>query len=387
MPDHTTIRDWLLRLGIATLEEPIETADDWVWMADHSNQIGQEKVLCVLGVRASELPEPGTPLKYEDMRVLKVQPGTSWTRKDMALAYQELAQAYGAPRAVLSDGAVELRDGAEVLKTQREDTIVLGDFKHHAANGMKSLLEKDPRFQEFSKEVGLTRSRVQQTELSHLTPPSPKPKSRFMNLAATLRWAGVVLWLLRNPQAQSRTDFSPQRFEEKFGWLCAFKEDLALWQEYQDVISTSVTFLNEQGVFPGAEKALRQQIQGSLNHETTRKLGERLLTFVSDAETLLKDGERLPLSTEILESCFSKYKQMERQHSKGGLTSLLGSFAALLNPITPAEVTKSFATVKVQDVKTWIDENLGETVGSRRRSAYAEYKKSTKRATKQPTKT
>lgn len=376
-----------MRLGIGFLEEPIEKGGDWVWVVDHSNQIGKEKVLCVLGVRASELPEPGTPLKHKDMRVLKVQPGTKWKREDTAKVFEELAERIGAPRAVLSDGAVELRDGAEVLKTKREDTIVLGDFKHRAANVMKSFFEKDPRFQEFTKKVNLTRSRVQQTELAHLTPPSPKLKARFMNLAPMLVWASVVWWLLRNPQAESRKGLSPDRFEEKFGWLREFEKDLAVWQECQDVISTSLTFINEQGLFAGAEQALRQQIGSSLKHKTTQKLADRLLIFVSDSEKLLNKGERLPLSTEILESCFSKYKQMERQHSKGGFTSLLGSFAALLEPITPEQVTNAFAKVTGKDVKKWIDDNLGQTVGARRRSAYAEYKKSTKRATKQPAKT
>ena len=51
LPDWTTIRTWLLRVGVAALREPIEPADDWVWMADHSNQIGPEKALVVLGVR------------------------------------------------------------------------------------------------------------------------------------------------------------------------------------------------------------------------------------------------------------------------------------------------------------------------------------------------
>ncbi len=45
LPDWTSIRTWLCRFGVATLEEPVEAADDWVWMADHSNQIGREKVL------------------------------------------------------------------------------------------------------------------------------------------------------------------------------------------------------------------------------------------------------------------------------------------------------------------------------------------------------
>jgi hypothetical protein len=385
VPDHTAIRTWLLRLGIAELERPVERADDWVWIVDHSNQIGKEKVLCILGIRASKLPPPGTALRHGDLRVLKVLPGTSWKREDMARVYKELAEEIGPPRVVLSDGAVELQAGALVLKTTSKDTIVLRDFKHFAANEMKSLIGKTPRFETFHKELGPTRSRVQQTELAHLTPPSPKPKARFMNLKATLIWADVVLWLLRHPKAESRKGLASKRLKEKFGWLCEYENDLAAWQECQEVISASVTFINEHGVFPGAEGALREKIAGFPIHPTSRELADRLLKFVKDSERLLKDKERLPLSTEILESCFSKSKQMERQHAKGGFTSLLGSFAALLHPTTPEEVTKAFAKIKVKDVRGWIEKNLGTTLGSRRRSTYQEHKKATKRATKQTT--
>lgn len=374
-----------MRLGIAELEKPVERADDWVWLVDHSNQIGPEKVLCILGVRASQLPPPGTALRHQDLRVLKVLPGTAWKREDMARVYADLAEQIGPPRAVLSDGAVELQEGAQVLKTLRDDTLVLGDFKHYAANVLKSLIGKDPRFQAFSQELGQTRSRIQQTELAHLTPPAPKPKSRFMNLSATLRWAGVVSWLLNHPEARSRCGLSPQRLEDKLGWLRQYEPDLAVWQECQAVISAGVTFINQQGVCAGAARGLRAQIAGLASQATSRKLAARLLKFVKQAEALLKDGERLPLSTEILESCFSKYKQLERQHSKGGFTSLVGSFAALLQPATPDKVREAFARVRVKDVHAWIDKHLGPTVGSRRRSTYHEHKTATNRATKTQT--
>lgn len=45
LPDGTTVRTGMMRVGVAAIEEPVEQADDWVWMADHSNQIGQEKAL------------------------------------------------------------------------------------------------------------------------------------------------------------------------------------------------------------------------------------------------------------------------------------------------------------------------------------------------------
>jgi hypothetical protein len=381
VPHWTAMRNWLGRLGIAAMKEPIEPGDDWVWMADHSNQIGPEKALVVLGIRASSLPEPGTTLKHEDVRVLTVQPGTQWKREDVGKVYGELADQFGPPRAVLSDAAVELRESVDSLRERRSDTIHLGDFKHHAANVLKSLVGNEKRFQEFTTQAGRTRSAIQQTELAHLTPPSPKPKSRFMNLAATLHWASAMLWLLQNPQAKSREGLADERLEEKLGWLREFADDLTVWQECQQVISVSVTFINEQGLYRGASTGLRKKIGTWAVHDKSKHLAERLLMFLEAAEKQLKEGERLPMSTEILESSFSLYKQLERQHSKGGFTSLLSTFAALLKPTTAQQVAAAFRKVSNKELKNWSAEQLGATLTSRRRAIYLEYKKTRTRAT------
>ena len=54
-----------------------------------------------------------------------------------------------------------------------------------------------------------------------------------------------------------------------------------------------------------------------------RRVSEELQKFLVTQEAHLKPGERLPLSTEILESSFGLYKQLEGQHSKLGFSSLL----------------------------------------------------------------
>lgn len=381
IPDATSIRNWTLRTGVAAIQEPVEQGDDWVWMADHSNQIGPEKALVVLGVRASKMPEKGKALKHEDVHVLTVQPGTSWTRGDMGKVYKDLAKKHGPPRAVLTDGAVELREGAECLKNKRSDTIVLQDFKHKAANFLKRLLGKEERFAKFNAMVGKTRSAIQQTELAHLTPPSSKQKARFMNLQALLEWAAAVLWLLANPEAKSRRLVTTERLEEKLGWLRSFQGELTEWREHQQVISRGLTFINEQGLFRGASRQLRTALFANLQHSASRRLAKQLVKFVVAAERQLKVGERLPLSTEILESTFALYKHLERQHSKGGFTSLLAGFAALTKKWTPQSITQAFSRVKTKDVKEWIKANLGDTLTSKRRVTYQEYRDATRIAT------
>ena len=125
----------------------------------------------------------------------------------MTEVYQQLAlRCGGPPLALIVDGAIELREGAEPLQKQRETMLILRDFKHFAANTLKKVVGEDGRFKEFSTELGRTRSAIQQTELAHFTPPSPKSKARFMNRAHD-----SLCFLTQRCRG-------PQRFAKKEDW-------------------------------------------------------------------------------------------------------------------------------------------------------------------------
>jgi hypothetical protein len=113
---------------------------------------------------------------------------------------------------------------------------------------------------------------------------------------------------------------------------------------------------------------------GFVTGAVSQTVADGLLEFLRDHELKLQDGQRLPMSPEILESCFGLFKQLERQHSKGGFTSLLASFGALLQLATPESVRDAFGRVSVKQMRTWVSDNLGTTVPSKRKTAYAESK-------------
>jgi len=374
LPDWTTVRGWLMRLGVAALEAPLEEADDWIWMADHSNQIGQEKALAIIGIRTSNMPPAGVAIRHEDVRLLLLEPAVNWKTDDVAAAYQRLAEKAGPPLAVITDGACELRDSVETLQAERENTILLSDFKHFAANVLKKVVGADERFGEFTSQSGSTRSAIQQTELAHFTPVSPKPKARFMNLSATLKWANMVLWHLAHAHSVARQEITTSRMNDKLGWLRKYRDDIQRWSRCQDVVSTAVTFVNEQGLFRGGANQLAEFLRSLDLCDVSQTVADQLMEFLRDHELKLTDDQRLPLSTEILESCFGLFKQLERQHSKGGFTSLLASFGALLQPVTPESVRTAFDQVSVKQMRTWVSNNLGTTVPSKRQTAYTESK-------------
>lgn len=153
------------------------------------------------------------------------------------------------------------------------------------------------------------------------------------------------------------------------------------WQECQNVISTTLTLINQQGLFRGVAKQVRNLVARLADHPMSKQLADTVFEFLRENEKQLRPKERLPMSTEILESSFSLYKQLEKQHSKSGFTSLLLTFPTLLRETTPKEVTASFQRVKVADVKQWVKKHLPSTLTSKRQIVFKEPRIKTKTKT------
>lgn len=376
IPSYQTIRLWMQRIGLDRMQS-VKKVSGGVWLTDHTNQIGKEKVMVVLRVSGRRLPRQGIPLRHEDVEVLAVMPGEEWKREDVGKVYQATAERYGYPRAIESDGAVELREPAEKLGKLREKPLVLRDPKHFLANKFEALLRQDAQYQAFVQKHGGARSALQQTELAHLMPPAFKVKARFMNLAPMLSWASAILWHLDHPESQSRRGVTESRMIEKLGWVRDFASSIQQWQVCQEVVSTALTFINRQGIFRGAAKQFRKLATRLTHHPMSQQLVQTVVEFLRKTERRLRPNERLPLSTEVLESSFALYKQLEKQHSKSGFTSLLLAYPTLPRATTPREVARSFARVKVADVKHWVENHLPSTLTSKRLLMFREARTNT----------
>lgn len=378
IPSFSAIRIWMCRAGIAQLQMPIE-GDDWIWFCDHSNQIGQEKILEIIGIRASDLPAHGETLPVDKMQVLATIPGIRWTADDVAREYKKLAARIGMPKFVVTDGASELRESVNVLENNGEKPLLLRDMKHFAANVFEKLIGKDERFQLYLSKLGQTRSHVQQTELGHFTPSSQKPKARFMNLGPSLRWGKMVSYHLSHHRSESRKGITAARMNAKLGWVRDFRDELAIWNRCEEVMQTSLSFINRHGVYHGAAAemevaltAVRKDHPADCSLSATME--SELITFVRESELLLSKGDRALLSTENLESFFGRYKGLEGQHSKGGFTSLIAAMPALTIDWTAERVRQSLSLVSVKRMNEWVRENLGTTMTSKRATAYKEAK-------------
>jgi hypothetical protein len=371
IPHWTTGRLWLLRLGHALLTMALEKADDWAWVIDHSVQIGQDKCLVILGIRLSKLPKRGECLCHTDMHLVALVPQTSWTREEVDQALEVASKRTGVPRVIVDDHGVDIAGGVSFFQERHPKTVEIYDAKHKAACLLKSRLEKNPRWQEFGQKTTQTRCAIQQTEMAFLVPPGPKPKARFMNLAAHLRWAANVLAVLRKPSAEVLKHVSPERLEEKLGWLREFGGDVAEWSEWQTLVNVTVEFVDRQGLYRGVAKELRTELRGHQMHPSSQHLARELVVFVAQQARRAKSDERFPGSTEVLESCFGRFKQLEKQQARGGFTSLLLGFGALLAQTGTDVIKQAMQHSRTKNVFEWCRENLGTTLFGKRKLAFA----------------
>jgi len=133
VPSWYTGRLWLLRVGYYKLTRAKEPATDWVWIIDHTIQLGVQKCLVILGVRLSALPPSGTCLRHEHVEPIALVPVQTSTG---AVVYQQLTDAIahtGVPREILSDGGSDLQAGIALFQHAHPETQAIYDIKHKTA--------------------------------------------------------------------------------------------------------------------------------------------------------------------------------------------------------------------------------------------------------------
>jgi hypothetical protein len=369
IPAWSTGRLWLLRIGLAALLRPLTIADDWIWLIDHSIQIGQCKCLVILGIRRSQLPV-GRPLCHQDMEPIALVPMMNSTKVTVAEQLEDAVKRTGVPRAILSDRGSDLHGGAEIFRQSHPETIELQDIKHKAACLLKARLEGDERWKQYASLVGQTKFSLQQTELAFLAPPSQRSKARFMNLGGLVEWGRKTLALVDDPSGLFVLGVTAERVREKLGWLAEYREALGEWSAWHDVIEQTLDFVRNQGYFVGAGLKLGGALPEASG--TTGELRDQLIAFVRGESAKADVGERLPGSTEVLESCFGKLKALEQDQSKSGFTAFVLSVGAMVSKRSLESIRQGLEKCRVRDVLDWCREQLGQSVQSKRKEAYGQ---------------
>lgn len=374
-PSWYSGRLWLMRIGYYKLFREKEIADDWIWIIDHTIQIGNEKCLIILGIRQSALPVGELYMNHEDEEPIALLPVK---KSNGQIVYEQLegvVEKTGVPRQILSDHGTDVKSGIEKFCQVHKQTCFSYDIKHKGASVLKRELRNDESWKRFIQKASKTGKKVQQTPMAHLAPPNQRSKARYLNVDTLVNWGRNALTYLDSLHVGDWEN-DLKVIQEKLGWLYQYRDHLAQWQELIDGVKSVEDYIKFIGIYPGCHIDLREQLDMDLTTRRANNVRNELVCFVEQLSRDARDGERLLGSSEIIESVIGKVKSLEQHQARSGFTGMLLSLPAMLSKTTKDVIQKALESVPTKKVFQWVEENIGQSVQSKKIEALSVVKKS-----------
>jgi hypothetical protein len=366
----STTRDWLLKLGLFNLEQTHE-GDDWVWIIDSSIQMGCMKCLLILGIRLTTLKNrENFILSHSDLKPIVLKTIESCPGEVVKEALNEAKKKTQGAVAIISDEGSELKRGVRLFQKEQpagQQTIHLHDITHKADLVLKKELEKDDKWKEFTRQMTNTTQQLKLTSSSHLIPPKQRQKKRMRSEIDIIEWGIKICNYLDNGKANELE-------KNTLSWVLNYRCQLNIYQEMANLFDMSTKEVREQGYRRETIKILKKRGATIACSKRSRSFFWKILATVEEETRKVPSGSRLPGCTEVIESLFGKFKQLEKNHASGGLTSLVLSLPALVGEVTLEIVKNAMEKISIKQVKNWIKENLGCTFWSQRRSNFSDEK-------------
>ena len=380
-PHFTTIKSWVERLGLYELTRPKQKRDDWIFIADFTVELGQEKAFVIYGIPHKYwlhniLPQRRA-LKHTDGQILALEITTSPTGEWVQSVLNSVSSRVGIPFQIISDHASNLKKDIQLFQSHHPSIIYTYDLTHAMAKLLEKELFADELFPNFLSDCHQCRLEIQQTEFAFATPPPQRSKSRFFNLDPLLRWAttlvSIPLLKFFKLLPNYHRDRISRRFFAKFSWLFRYQRHIKLWSLLLHMTRSLETLLKTYGL-NSASIYLYHQYLSSLHlpssflpfqHQIFHYLHSQLPSHIS--HTILP-------SSDILESLFGRYKHFSQRSPLQELRSLL-----LTIPLSTVNLTKQFihdalTTITNSDLSQWVDSTFGQSMLSKRNSLFSNNK-------------
>jgi len=363
-PAYTTIRQWLCKLGLYKLYASKNTEERWFYFIDNSVQMGPQKCTLVLGLRQSKFKACPT---LADVEPLALRVGTTTSGVVIKEVLEEAFQKTGIPLAVISDEGSDLKKGVSLFSDQRERAVPhLFDISHKIDNIFKAELQSDKIWEAFKEDAKACVQNLKLTSLAHLSPPKQRTKGRMHSAFGLIHWGKNLL----NYATTNLEGSANHKEKNKIEWIYRFQFSLDIYLTFEKICKTALTLVHNFGYCRRLASAFIQRTKDLCKQD------DRIFFFRKKIEKILREeeekvpvGKQYPGSSEIIESVFGKFKNMEGHHASSGFTSLVLGMPALVGELSDTIVTAAMKQISVVDTKIWSEKNLGQTYLSKRRQA------------------
>ena len=353
-PTHTTILNWTKKQGVSNFrEKSYFKKQKWILIADESIQFGNNKLLFITAVPAHEFNKHY--LIYSDLIPLVIKVSTSWKGKDIVKEIEKVIDSKQVLYAV-SDNGNNLVNVFNILNIKH-----IEDINHKFSWIIQKILEEEDVFKSFSKELSNMRAKLSLSKQARIIPPNQRIMSRYMNLTPIFEWSIKMLELLERDKLTIEE-------KEKLAFLPEYKKFILEMHELINVLNQTQKIMKNSGFSKKNVKSVLKMLN-PLNGSISKKISEMVANYLHETKQKMGKQKTILCSSDIVESCFGKYKELVETNKTVGINDLSLCLSTMMTKDSQMLKT-NFERIKTEDVKAWKKENIGQTLFAEKKELF-----------------
>jgi hypothetical protein len=356
VPTHATVLNWVKKQGIANFrEKTFYDNQKWILIVDESIQFGNKKLLAVLAVPASK-QGLGRALAYKDLVPVVLKASESWKAPEIESEIRSSIDV-GQILYIVSDNGNNLKSCCNQLNIKHVE-----DVGHKFSWIIKEVFENQEDFGNYTKFLSGLRAKLSLSKHAHIVPPNQRIVSRFMNLPPLFHWGNRILKLLDKKQLDGSE-------EEKVGFVKQYRQLITQTNQLLGIINKIQKTLKNEGLSKITSSKCLAMLEG-IKDERGKKVAAMIGTYFEETLQKMSGQETILCSSDILESCFGKYKSIVKANKSVGITDLCLCIPCLMGDNSLDNIQEAMRNIKTKQIKVWNEKNIGETLYAKRNALF-----------------
>ena len=349
IPTHTTVLNWTKKQGISKFREVVfYHQQKWILIADESIQFGNKKLLLVLAVPELRC-EQGMELSYKDLTPLVLKVSSSWKSEHIASEIQQYIDLKQISYCI-SDTGSNLVHAFKSL-----NCIHIPDINHKFSLIIKSAFENNCNLDDYTKILSSLRAKRSMSKIARIVPPNQRIMNRFMNLTPLFEWGVTMINLLDKNELteEEKMELSFLESESLREFICDSYQILIGLNYVQQIIKS-------KGY---SEKSKKEALSRFSNIESKNalKIKRQVALYFEDLSAKAQ-GKTICCSSDIIESCFGRYKEIVKGNKTVGISDLSLCIAAMTGINNLEKTKEAMEMVSIQKMKEWGKKNIAKTL-------------------------
>jgi hypothetical protein len=338
------VLNWTKKQGISQFRNKEFYQDDkWVLIVDESIQFGNKKLLVVFAIPESRCSQ-SKALSYKDLTPLVLKVSASWKSDNIVSAIREHIDLKQISYCV-SDTGNNLVCAFNILKCKH-----IPDVNHKFSLMMQSIFENDVHFIEYTKALSSLRAQKSMSKMARIVPPNQRIMSRWMNLTPLLEWGVKMIHLLDKNELTGDEKTVLSFLKPLKGFIFDTYQVLIRLNDIQKLLKNKG--FNDENFQKAISKFSDMKSINSL--KIKKQVEEYLQDLTSKAA-----GKTICCSSDIIESCFGRYKEIVKGNKSVGISDLCLCIAAMTGK---NNTNDAMETVSIKQLKEWKTKNVSKTL-------------------------